>query len=75
MKTTSLGIQNNNDLTQPSPIPRVRWIGLNLSIAATALCGFGSSTLAQNPEGSGIAQPAQTSLIGLEACSGAHFLG
>jgi hypothetical protein len=49
MKTTSLGIQNNSDLKRPSLISKVRWIGLNLTIAATVLCGLGSSTLAQNP--------------------------
>ncbi len=49
MKTTSNAMQTHNDLTHPSPISRLRWTGLNLTIAATVLSGLGSSTLAQNP--------------------------
>lgn len=49
MRTTSNAMQNHNDLTQPSPISRLRWTGLNLTIAATVLCGLGRSTLAQSP--------------------------
>jgi len=70
MKTTGKAMQNHNHLTKPSPISRLRRIGLNLTIAATALCGFGSLTLAQNAGDSGIAQPAQTVVPQLMRYSG-----